>query len=100
MSLFGRFEAFKRYIFGNRASDEFDSFVEETSSIFMGRLQCRHRLSFTIYFADGGYVIQTVPIDESSSKVDESKIYIATDFDKIGEKVKEIVVNHALRKGP
>lgn len=90
------FSSFRRLIFGPSVPESFDSRLRQEPP----ELYTKHRLTFTIYFADGGYVIQTMPTEETQSRAtaDEPKIYIVTEFDKLSDKIKEIIVSSALKK--
>jgi hypothetical protein len=63
-------------------------------------LYANQKITFTLYLAEDGFVIQTGhEIYNERCKESEyfNNMYIVSEFDKIGQKVQEILVKESLR---
>lgn len=61
-------------------------------------LSAKCKIRFTVYFADGGFVIQshTSTEDQDRDSSYSESLHIVTEFDQLSTKVQEILVRQAM----
>jgi len=68
-----------------------------TATSVLERLNCQNKMYFTVFFADGGFVIQSCYYGNSEKVDDSPRIHLVNDFTCLGDKIQEIIVSTSMR---